>query len=162
MPQVDWSSVDWANVISTLIAVVVGGLLTLVGSMLTSTRDVRRQRRQRIYEEVLPKLDTIREWGHEEGRPAWSYDDQIWSWLTDLRRSVALTGATERWRVRRIYDLYMEYRKAERAEIAESQGEQPSPRKEVARGRYDVARDVDQAVEKYRHLLARKVRRSFL
>ena len=81
------------NVISTLIGVVVGGLLTLVGSMLTSARDVRRQRRQRIYEELLPGLDKLREWGHEEGQPAWFYDDQVWSWLTALRRSVTLAGA---------------------------------------------------------------------
>lgn len=66
--------------------------------------------------------------------------------------------------MRRIYNLYMEYREALRAEIAESQGSEPGSRTEVAARRryYDVAKDLDQAVEKYRRLLARKVRHSFL
>jgi hypothetical protein len=105
----DWSSVDWASVTSTLVGVVIGGVLTLVGSIFASARDVRRQRRQRIYDELMPELDKFQQWGNEERLQAWDYNDEVWPWLTALRRSVALTGPTERRKVRRIYDLYREY-----------------------------------------------------
>jgi hypothetical protein len=77
VPDVDWSTVDWASVISTLLGVVIGGVLTLVGSMFASARDVRRQRRQRIYDELLPELDKFQEQGHEENMQAWDYNDKV-------------------------------------------------------------------------------------
>jgi hypothetical protein len=158
VPDVDWSSVDWASVISTLVGVVVGGVLTLVGSMFASARNVRRQRRQRIYDELLPELDKLSEWGREESLQAWDYNDQVWPWLMAVRRSAALTGPTERRRVQQIYDLYREYQVAWRANLAKSQDKELSPMQEQARPSEAVIDDLDQAVEKYRRLLARKIR----
>jgi hypothetical protein len=135
-----------------------GGALTLVGSLFASTRDVRRQRRQRIYDELLTELDKFNQWGHEEGLQGWDYNDEVWPWLMALRRSAALTGRTERRRVRQITDLYREYLVARRADLAKSQDKELSPRQEQARPADNVINDLDQAVEKYRRLLARKIR----
>jgi hypothetical protein len=75
-----------------------------------------------------------------------------------VRRSAALTGPAERRRVQQIYNLYREYQVAWRADLAKSQDMELSPRQEQARPPEDVIDDLDQAVENYQRLLARKIR----
>ncbi|SRR6266545_2033391 len=152
MPDVDWSSV-----VPTLVGAVVGGALTLVGSIFASTRDVRRQRRLHIYEELLPQFDRFEETGREETTPAW-LDRGVWPWLATVRRNAALTGPAERRMVRRIVDLHREYRAAERADLARSMDRELLPHQEKARQPDDLIDDLDKAVEKYRRLLERKIR----
>jgi hypothetical protein len=153
MPDVDWSSV-----IPTLIGVIIGGGLTLVSSMFVSAGAVRRERRQRIYEELLDELDKFTRWGPEDSMPGWLYNG-VWPRLEAVRRSADLTGPAERRAVGRIVHLYRKYRVAQRAESVEARGGESEVQTQDSD---DMIDDLDKAVEQYRRLLARKIRRSFL
>jgi hypothetical protein len=93
--------------------------------------------------------------------PAWLYDE-VWPWLLAVRWSAALTGPTERRTVQRIMDLLTEYLAANAAANAASAGRKLSRSQQEARNPYDVVADLDKVVERYRLLLARKIRRSLL
>jgi hypothetical protein len=47
---------DWTGVVSNMLAVMLGGFLTLVGSMWTTRREVARNYRSQLFNEVLPPL----------------------------------------------------------------------------------------------------------
>jgi hypothetical protein len=153
MPDVDWSSV-----VPTLIGVIVGGALTLVSSMFVGAGAVRRERRQRIYYELLTELDNATGWDPERGMHGW-LSSEVWWRLEALRRSADLTGPAERRAVRRIMDLHREYRVADGAERVEARGREPEVE---TRNPQEVEEELEKAVEQYRGLLARKIRRSFL
>jgi hypothetical protein len=60
--------------------------------------------------------------------------------------------------VRRIIDLQRQYQVANRAAIARSANKELSPTQQKARDPYDVVDDLDNEVENYQRLLARKIR----
>jgi hypothetical protein len=80
------------NLLAALLGAIVGGLLTLAGSVLVNTWELRRTARFRIYDELLPKI-------MDETWPSlkWNGDhpELFHQSMTTLQRASAVLGPNE-------------------------------------------------------------------